>query len=119
MKRIIAVLVIGLIMIGCESESAVLDPQAFNLPSWLKGNYEGVHTGEYLQISSQNIVFKVENQIFEFHPTMIITEDENENRYTITTESDILIFNKTTLEEEINFTFNDLNLGWFKDKTTE
>jgi hypothetical protein len=114
MKRIIVVFVIGLILIGCESESAELDTQVFNLPEWLKGDYEGVHTGEYLQISNQNIVFKVDEQVYQFQPNMIISETEDENHYILTTNTDVLVFNKTTLEEEINFQFNDLNLGWFK-----
>lgn len=50
---------------------------------------------------------------------MIISETENENQYIITTLSDILIFNKTTLDDEINFQLNDLNLGWFKNKKIE
>lgn len=119
MKRIIVVFIIGLILIGCESESTELDTQGFNLPEWLKGDYQGVHTGEYLQISDQKILFKVEEEVYEFQSDMIISEVEDENRYTITTESDILIFNKTTLAEEINFHFNDLNLGWFKNDRIE
>jgi hypothetical protein len=119
MKRIIAIFIIGLMLIGCESESTELNTQAFNLPEWLKGDYEGVHTEEYLQISTQTIAFKLEEQVYQFHPNMVISETEDEIRYIITTESDILIFNKTTLEEEINFQFNDLNLGWFKHKRIE
>lgn len=104
---------------GCESESIELDTQGFNLPEWLKGDYEGVHTGEYLRISSEKIQFKVEEQVYQFNPIMIILETEDENHYIITTETDVLIFNKTTLQEEINFQFNDLNLGWFKNKKIE
>ena len=119
MKRIIVIFIIGLMLLGCESESPELNTQVFNLPEWLKGDYEGIHTGEYLQISTQTIAFKLEEQVYQFHPIVIISEAEDENRYIITTESDILIFNKTTLEEEINFHFNDLNLGWFKNKRIE
>lgn len=119
MKRIILVFIVGLILIGCESESTELDTQAFNLPEWLKGNYEGIHTGEYLQISNQTIQFKVEEEVYQFHPDMILSEAEDENSYIITTEFDSLIFNKTTLDEEINFHFNDLNLGWFRSETIE
>lgn len=106
-------------LVGCESESAELDTQVFHLPEWLKGDYEGVHTEEYLRISCEKIQFKVEEQEYQFNPTMIISETEDENHYIITTETDVLIFNKTTLEEEINFQFNDLNLGWFKNKKIE
>jgi len=119
MKRIVVVFIIGLILIACESESAELDTQVFNLPEWLKGDYEGVHTDEYLKISNQNILFKVEEEVYQFQPNMILSEEEDENKYIITTETDILIFNKTTLEEEINFQFNDLNLGWFRNEKIE
>ncbi|RXR31374.1 hypothetical protein EQG68_10860 [Flavobacterium piscinae] len=119
MKKIIVIFVLSIISIGCESESTELDTEGFNLPEWLKGEYEGVHTGEYLRISSQNIEFKVDNQEYLYNYSLIVSETEDENHYTITTESDILIFNKTTLDEEINFQFNELNLGWFKHKKIE
>lgn len=38
MKRIIVVFILGLILVGCESESTAVDTQGFNLPEWLKGN---------------------------------------------------------------------------------
>lgn len=119
MKRIIIIFILSIISIGCESESIELDTGGFDLPEWLKGEYEGVHTGEYLRISSQNIEFKVDNQEYLYNYTLIVSETEDENHYTISTESDILIFNKTTLDEEINFQFNELNLGWFKHKKIE
>ncbi|MEZ4838500.1 hypothetical protein [Flavobacterium sp.] len=119
MKRIIVIFIMNFFLIGCESESTELEMQGFNLPEWLKGDYEGVHTGEYLRISNDYVYFKVESQEFHFFPSMIILETEDENKYIITTETDVLIFNKTTLNEEINFQFNDLNLGWFKSKKIE
>jgi len=119
MKRIIVIFIMGLILIGCESESTELETQGFNLPEWLKGEYEGVHTGQYLRISNQNIEFKVDAQEYLFNYTMIVSETEDEYHYTIVTETDILIFNKTTLDEEINFKFNDLNLGWFRSEKIE
>jgi hypothetical protein len=119
MKRIIVIFILSIISIGCESESTELNTQGFNLPEWLKGEYEGVHTGEFLRISSQNIEFKVDSQEYLYNYTLIVSETEDENQYIVITPSDILIFNKTTLEEEINFHFNDLNLGWFKNKRIE
>lgn len=114
MKRIAIVFIIGLFLIGCESESAEINAQQFNLPEWLKGDYEGVHTGKYLQISNERILFMVEEQAYQFQPDMIISETEEENRYIIFTDTAVLLFNKTTIEEEINFRFNELNLGWFR-----
>lgn len=119
MKRIIVIFIIVLTSIGCEQESVELETQVFNLPEWLKGDYEGVHTNEYLQISNQNIEFKVDEQVYHFQPSMIISETEDENHYIIITQSDVLVFNKTTLNEEINLHFNDLNLGWFRNKNIE
>ncbi|PKP18192.1 MAG: hypothetical protein CVU07_02500 [Bacteroidetes bacterium HGW-Bacteroidetes-23] len=110
---------IGLMVMGCEPESTELDTQVFNLPEWLKGDYEGVHTGEYLRVSNKNILFKVEEIDYQFQPAMIISETVDENHYIIITESDVLIFNKTTLQEEINFQFNDFNLGWFRNEIVE
>ena len=62
MKRIVVIFILSVISIGCASESTEFDTQGFNLPEWLKGEYEGVHTGKYLRISNQNIEFKVDAQ---------------------------------------------------------
>lgn len=104
---------------GCDSESIESKNQVFDIPEWLKGDYEGVHTQEYLKISSQKIIFKVDTTIYEFEPSSMISQTEQENNYIISTDSDILIFNKTTLQTEINFHFNDLNLGWFRNEKIE
>jgi hypothetical protein len=116
MKRNVLVLFAVLFLVGCESESVEIQPQALTIPEWLKGNYEGVHTKENLVISNQKITFKVEQTVYEFEVNQILSHQEEENRFIIQTASDILIFNKTTLQTEINFQFNELYLGWFRKR---
>ncbi|MBP6585545.1 MAG: hypothetical protein KA215_07760, partial [Flavobacterium sp.] len=101
------------------SESVETQPQALTIPEWLKGNYEGVHTKENLVISNQKITFKVEQTVYEFEVNQILSHQEEENRFIIQTASDILIFNKTTLQTEINFQFNELYLGWFRKRLVQ
>jgi len=119
MKKIVLVLFAVLFLVGCESESVETQPQALTIPEWLKGNYEGVHTKENLVISNQKITFKVEQTVYEFEVNQILSHQEEENRFIIQTASDILIFNKTTLQTEINFQFNELYLGWFRKRLVQ
>ena len=119
MKRIVLVLFATLFLVSCESESIETQPQALTIPEWLKGNYEGVHTKENLVISNQKITFKVEQTVYEFEVNQILSHQEEENRFIIQTASDILIFNKTTLQTEINFQFNELYLGWFRKRLVQ
>lgn len=84
-----------------------------HMPEWLKGDYMGVHTQFPLTVNDTGVAFAYLDE------TVFISIDDmddiiqTEVGCTVTTASDLLLFNKTTVVSEINFRYNDLNLGWF------
>lgn len=117
MKKI-TFFILVMLTIACSSDSveSEIDSKKLLLPEWLKGEYEGVHTKEFLSISEDEIKFKLENEIYSYQNEDIVSQAYYENQYILETSTAILQFNKTTLNTEINFRWNSLNLGWFRNK---
>jgi hypothetical protein len=119
MKNLILVLIFSFVLIGCDSESVETNPEQVKLPTWLIGEYDGVHTQEFLVITNDIISFKVDQTIYQFHVNELNLQGSDENSITFNLGSETLYFNKTTLASEINFQFNELNLGWFRKQVIE
>lgn len=119
MKNLILVVLFSFVLIGCDSESVETSPKQVNLPTWLVGEYEGVHTQEFLTITNDTISFKIAQEIYQFNVSELNLQASDENSITFTRASETLYFNKTTLASEINFQFNELNLGWFRKQVIE
>ncbi len=119
MKNLILVVFFSFVLIGCDSESVESTPEQTSLPTWLTGEYEGVHTQDFLAITNERISFKVDQTVYEFNVNELNLQASDENSITFNIGSEILYFNKTTLVTEINFQFNELNLGWFRKQIVE
>ena len=120
MKKIILALFFSLFLIGCDSESVESpNPEQATIPNWLIGEYEGVHTQEFLLITNEAISFKVDQTVYQYELNQLKLQASDENSITFYTGSATLYFNKTTLATEINFQFNELNLGWFRKQIIE
>lgn len=107
-----------MLTMACSSDSveSEIELKKLLLPEWLKGEYEGVHTKEFLYISEGEIKFKLEDEIYSYKNEDIVSQVKYENQYVLETSTAILEFNKTTLNTEINLRWNGLNLGWFRNK---
>lgn len=105
-------LIIGLV--SCSSEDTDVRPNQKRIPEWAEGEYMGVHTGKPLMIESNKVQFQIEQTSYEFFANEFTDVIIEENKVLLFTESDILVFSKTTLDSEINFKFNELYLGWFR-----
>lgn len=119
MKNLILVVIFSFVLIGCDSESVETNPEQVYLPTWLIGEYEGVHTQEFLIITNEIISFKVDQTIYQFNVNELNLHTSDENSITFKLNSETLYFNKTTLDTEINFQYNELNLGWFRKQIVE
>jgi hypothetical protein len=119
MKNLILVVFLSIFLIGCDSESVESKLEQVNLPTWLLGEYQGVHTQEFLLITNETISFKVNQIDYQFEMTQLQLLASDENSITFTVNSETLYFNKTTIATEINFQFNELNLGWFRKQVIE
>lgn len=118
-KRITLVLFLAFLALSCSTESADLGVEnELRVPTWAKGDYDGVHTQKPLFVSENLISFEFSETLYTYEVQDIIQETIEDGRYVlVTTDGTQLIFNKTTKENEINLLFNDLNLGWFVLKT--
>lgn len=117
MKKITLFILVMLTM-ACSNDSveSEIELKKLQLPEWLKGEYEGVHTKEFLSISNEEVKFKFDNEIYSYQDEDIISQAYYENQYVLETSTAILQFNKTTINTEINLRWNNLNLGWFRNK---
>jgi len=118
-KKITIVLFLAFITFSCSTESVDLGSEnELRVPSWAKGNYEGVHTQRPLQVSADLISFEFSNTLHTFDAQDVFQEIVEDGRYVlITNDGTQLIFNQTTKDDEINLMYNELNLGWFILKT--
>ena len=118
-KRFTLVLFLAFFALSCSTESADLGYEnELRVPSWAKGNYDGVHTQKPLLVTEDMISFEFSNTLYTYEVQDILQETIEEGRYVlITNDGTQLIFNKTTKDNEINLLYNDLNLGWFVLKT--
>lgn len=119
-KYVLILLVMSVIGVGCDSETINNEAQSvLHVPAWLLGNYLGYHTKEDMVVAEDFIAFKINETQYTFTPHNVILQEENELYYKIiTTNNDIVVFNKTSLNSEVNVLFNELNLGWFQKKNT-
>lgn len=120
MKKFLAVILIVIGLVSCtQEETQQIDSAQKKLPEWVKGIYTGVHTGKPLTVNINQVKFEIEDSLYEFSIDNLTDMVIEENKITIYKEDDILIFNKTTLETEINLQFNELYLGWFRKTTVQ
>lgn len=114
-KKITLVLFLAFLTFSCSTEEVDLGTaNQLRVPSWVKGNYDGVHTQKPLLVSEDMISFEFSNTVYTYEVQDILQETIEEGRYLlITNDGTQLIFNKTTKDNEINLLYNDLNLGWF------
>jgi hypothetical protein len=112
--RYLTLLLICLFLFSCETEEVQVDTQTLRVPEWLKGNYEGVHTQEFLLVNSNLIRFKFDDITYHYTNDDVLEIQEDQNSYTVITTTVPLKFNKTTLNSEINLRYGELNLGWFR-----
>ncbi|GGD14784.1 hypothetical protein [Flavobacterium orientale] len=111
---------IGLLLLtSCESEpiQEAFVEQTIAVPGWLVGTYDGVHTQKELSVYPDKITFEYLDISKEIVASQVVQVQLEESRFLVyTIDNELLIFNKTTLDSEINFHFNELNLGWFRNK---
>lgn len=107
-----------MLTMACSSDSdeSEIESKKLLLPEWLKGEYMGVHTKEFLSVSDEEVKFKLDNEIYTYQDEDIVSQAYYENQYVLETSTAILQFNKTTINTEINLRWNNLNLGWFRNK---
>ncbi len=117
MKKI-ALFILVMLTMACSSDSdeSEIESKKLLLPEWLKGEYMGVHTKEFLSVSDEEVKFKLDNEIYTYQDEDIVSQAYYENQYVLETSTAILQFNKTTINTEINLRWNNLNLGWFRNK---
>lgn len=117
MKKI-ALFILVMLTMACSSDSdeSEIESKKLQLPEWLKGEYIGVHTKEFLSVSDEEVKFKLDNEIYTYQDEDIVSQAYYENQYVLETSTAILQFNKTTINTEINLRWNNLNLGWFRNK---
>lgn len=106
-------------LISCSSESeqeviATNVTSHLRLPIWLEGTYNGVHTGQDLIVSNQTVSFGYLSNFVEINAQDVISELENDHSYMITTSEYVVVFNKSSIQTEINLRLNELNLGWYR-----
>lgn len=118
-------IIIGFVFLtSCSSEpiqeasvSQALASKTISIPAWLVGDYNGVHTQKELSIYPEKITFEYLDVYKEILPTDVVQVVSEATRFLVYTVNDeLIIFNKTTLDSEINVHFNELNLGWFRNK---
>ncbi|MDP2161795.1 MAG: hypothetical protein Q8K02_15030 [Flavobacterium sp.] len=118
-------IILGFIFLtSCSSEpiqeasvSQVLASKTISIPAWLIGDYDGVHTQKELSIYPEKITFEYLDVYKEIHPSDVLQVVSETTRFLVyTTNDELIVFNKTTLDSEINVHFNALNLGWFRNK---
>lgn len=116
MKKItLFILIILTLACSNDSDESIIESKELLLPEWLKGEYIGVHTKEFLSITEEQIKFKMEDETYIYQSNDIVSQVYYENQYVLETSTAVLQFNKTTLNTEINLRWNDLNLGWFRN----
>ncbi len=116
MKKItLFILIILTLACSNDSDESIIESKELLLPEWLKGEYIGVHTKEFLSISDEEVKFKLDNEIYTYQDEDIVSQAYYENQYVLETSTAILQFNKTTINTEINLRWNNLNLGWFRN----
>lgn len=99
---------------SCSTEE--IEQQSFIVPSWLVGDYMGVHTQAPLSVSQQGIQFQINQEFYDFQISPMTQTVETELSITFYMGSEVLVFNKTTLDTEVNLKYNDLYLGWFRKR---
>jgi len=114
MKRITVFIIMFLTLWSCSTEE--LDETLLVLPSWLVGEYMGVHTQAPLSVGNQIIEFKIDQQLYQFPIQQDVQIEQTELSITFNIGSEILKFNKTTLDTEVHLQFNELYLGWFRKR---
>ena len=111
---------IGLFLFAsCENEprQESFVEQTIAVPGWLVGAYNGVHTQKELNVYPDKIAFEYLDIYKEILPAQVVQVELEATRFLVYTEdNEVLIFNKTTIDSEINFQFDELNLGWFRSK---
>jgi hypothetical protein len=118
-------IIVGFVFLtSCSSEpvqeariSQTLTSQIISIPAWLVGDYDGVHTQKELSIHPEKITFEYLDVYKEITPSQVFQVQEETTRFLVYTLNDeVIVFNKTTIDSEINMRFNELNLGWFRNK---
>lgn len=118
-------IIVGFVFLtSCSSEpvqeaiiSQALTSQTISIPAWLVGDYDGVHTQKELSIYPEKITFEYLDVYKEILPTDVVQVVSEGTRFLVYTVNDeVIVFNKTTIDSEINMRFNELNLGWFRNK---
>ena len=102
---------------SCSTEE--IEQQSFIVPAWLVGNYMGVHTQAPMSVSQQGIQFHINQVFYDFQISPITQTVETEFSITFYFGSEVVVFNKTTLDNEIHLKYNDLHLGWFRKRIIE
>ncbi len=114
MQRLVPLILLSLLFHSCETEEIQSDVKTLDVPEWLKGNYEGVHTQDFLQVNANLITFKFDNVTYTYTNQDVVQIIEDEKSYIVQTSTVQLRFNRTTLNSEINLRYGELNLGWFR-----
>lgn len=118
-------IIVGFVFIvSCSSEpvqeasiAQTITTQTISIPAWLVGDYDGVHTQKELSIYPEKITFEYLDVYKEIIPSQVFQVQEEATRFLVyTLEDEVIVFNKTTIDSEINMRFNELNLGWFRNK---
>lgn len=114
MKKIGFIGVLLLTLWSCSTEE--IEQESFIVPGWLVGKYMGVHTQAPLSISQQGIQFQINQEFYDFQISPVVQTVETELSITFYFGSEVLVFNKTTFDSEVNLKYNDLHLGWFRKR---
>lgn len=117
MKRLVLIGMLLITLLSCSTEE--VEQQSFIVPAWLVGDYMGVHTQAPLSVSEQGIQFQINQEFYDFQLSPIVQTVETELSITFYFGSEVLVFNKTTLDSEVNLKYNDLHLGWFRKRTVK
>ena len=119
MRHLLFVFIGLFLLTSCESEpiQESFVEQTIAVPTWLVGTYDGVHTQTELLVYPEKITIEYLDVYKEILPTQVVLIEQEATRFLVYTDSnEIIIFNKTTLDSEINVRFNELNLGWYRNK---
>jgi hypothetical protein len=114
MKRLGILMITVVTLWSCSTEE--LDTTQVVLPSWLVGEYMGVHTQSPLSVNNSTIQFEVNQQVYQFSMNPNVQIEQTELSITFFFGSEVLTFNKTTQDTEVHLQFNDLYLGWFRKR---
>ncbi len=117
MKKFVSI--IGfVILVSCSNEPFLeVKATTIDIPQWLVGTYDGLHTQKELEVLPEKITFQYLDVYKEIYPSQVLYVKNEATRFLVFTDSmEQIVFNKSSLDSEINVRLNDLNLGWFRQK---